>query len=157
MDLLTLANIILSNCRYVSNKKLQKLSYYVYAWYLTIFDKEICSMDFEAWEHGPVCRRLYNKYRRYGWNDIPAYRGFLLASDEDICFVKAVLDVYGDYSADDLEKMSHDERPWNETRKGLKYNEPSAAKIKKELIKDYYGNEEGTKRLIREKFESYVL
>ena len=28
----TLAKVILNNCKDVSNKKLQKLAYYVYAW-----------------------------------------------------------------------------------------------------------------------------
>ena len=61
----TLANVILNNGRDVSNKKLQKLSYYVYAWNLAINGVEIAEMSFEAWEHGPVCRKLYSKYKKY--------------------------------------------------------------------------------------------
>ena len=44
----TLAKVILNNCKDVSNKKLQKLAYYVYAWYYTIYNCEIVSMNFEA-------------------------------------------------------------------------------------------------------------
>ena len=37
----SLTNVILSICDDVSNKKLQKLAYYVYAWYLTIYGRKI--------------------------------------------------------------------------------------------------------------------
>lgn len=57
----SLTNVILSTCDDVSNKKLQKLAYYVYAWYMTFYGVKIANMEFEAWEHGPVCRKLYNK------------------------------------------------------------------------------------------------
>lgn len=74
----------------MSNKKLQKLAYYVYAWHVTIYGTGIADMNFEAWEHGPVCRTLYNRYRAYGWSKIPQYRGFVLASERDISFVQSV-------------------------------------------------------------------
>lgn len=112
----SLANVILSMCSSVSNKKLQKLSYYVYAWYFTIYGSRIADMEFEAWEHGPVCRKLYNRYRHYGWNVIPKYEGFVLADDRKIKFIQSVIDVYGGYTADELEKMTHQELPWIEAR-----------------------------------------
>ena len=112
----SLTNVILSICDNVSNKKLQKLAYYVYAWYMVIYNKKIANIEFEAWEHGPVCRKLYNKYRCYGWNVIPSYKGFVLADDEKIKFIQGVLNVYGDYSADELEQMTHNELPWIEAR-----------------------------------------
>ena len=112
----SLTNVILSMCDDVSNKKLQKLAYYVYAWYMTLYGVKIANMEFEAWEHGPVCRRLYNKYRSYGWNIIPQYKGFILANDEKIRFIEGVLNVYGCYSADELECMTHEELPWREAK-----------------------------------------
>ena len=99
----TLAKVILNNCKDVSNKKLQKLAYYVYAWYYTIYNCEIVSMNFEAWEHGPICRELYNMYKKYGCKTIPQYFGFVLADEEKIQFIRAVLNVYGGFSADRLE------------------------------------------------------
>ncbi len=133
----SLTNVILSMCDDVSNKKLQKLAYYVYAWYMTLYGEKIANIEFEAWEHGPVCRKLYNKYRCYGWNIIPPYKGFVLADDEKIKFIQGVLNVYGRYSADELEKMTHDESPWIEARKTSMMN----TVISDMTIKMYYSGQ----------------
>ena len=119
MTINSLANVILCHCEDVSNKKLQKLSYYVYSWYITIYNREIAEMSFEAWKHGPVCRRLYNKYRNYGWKIIPSYEGLLLAKEEDIKFIDVIIDIYGKYSADELEEMTHKESPWIAARANI--------------------------------------
>lgn len=140
MTVESLANTILSNCENVSNKKLQKLSYYVYSWYLTIYDDDIAPMEFEAWEHGPVCRRLYNMYRRYGWNNIPYRESFILANKVESDFVKKVLKIYGNYSADELEEMTHKELPWIEARRGLEEGAYSNNVISKDVIKSFYGS-----------------
>lgn len=140
----SLTNVILSMCYDVSNKKLQKLAYYVYAWYMTLYEKKIANIEFEAWEHGPVCRKLYNKYRCYGWNIIPSYKGFVLADDEKIKFIQGVLNVYGDYSADELEKMTHDELPWIEARNTHATN----AVISDITIKNYYSRQMEVKEKI---------
>lgn len=116
LSLDSLAKVILSIQDNISNKKLQKLAYYVYVWHLIILGAPITDMQFEAWEHGPVCRKLYSDYKRYGWKIIPEYKGFVLASDEEIKFIESVLTVYGRYTADELEEMTHNEAPWQEAR-----------------------------------------
>lgn len=142
----SLANVILSIRDDVSNKKLQKLAYYVYSWYIVLYGKKISNIEFEAWEHGPVCRRLYNKYRYYGWNIIPQFKGFVLADDEKIEFIKAVLNVYGNYSADELEKMTHNELPWIEARNKYVTN----AVISDDVIKDFYAKQWNIRNKIME-------
>lgn len=142
----SLANVILSLCEDVSNKKLQKLAYYIYAWYMVIYGVKIADMEFEAWEHGPVCRKLYNKYRRYGWSVIPSYNGFVLASDDKIRFIQSVLNVYGMYSADELEQMTHEERPWIEARNTCISN----AFISDSTLKIYYARQNDIKKKICE-------
>ncbi|MBR5248264.1 MAG: DUF4065 domain-containing protein [Lachnospiraceae bacterium] len=137
----SLAKVILSCRDDISNKKLQKLAYYVYAWYLTIHGTEIADISFEAWEHGPVCRRLYNNYRSYGWNEIPRFNGFVLANDDDIKFVETVLDVYGDYTADELEEMTHNDAPWQEARRGCPKHVASDAVITKQSIVQFYNTQ----------------
>jgi len=141
MTIDSLAKVILSYRDDISNKKLQKLAYYVYAWHLAIIGCEIADMTFEAWEHGPVCRRLYNNYRNYGWTAIPQYKGFVLANDNDIKFVESVIRVYGSYSADELETMTHNEDPWNEARQGCARNVASDAVITKASISRYYSEQ----------------
>ena len=154
MTIDSLAKVILSYRNDISNKKLQKLAYYVYAWHLTILGREIADMTFEAWEHGPVCRRLYNNYRNYGWSTIPQYRGFVLASDEEIKFVGSVLQVYGEYSADELENMTHNETPWNEARHGCEKNFASDSVISKNSMLRYYSVQHELKNRIISDFVS---
>lgn len=144
----SLTNVILSMRDDVSNKKLQKLAYYVYAWYMTLYMEKIANMEFEAWEHGPVCRKLYNKYRCYGWKIIPPYKGFVLADDEKIKFIQSVLNVYGCYSADELEKMTHDELPWIEARNTCMTN----AVISDTTMKMYYSEQNDIKERIKRFF-----
>lgn len=71
-----LTKIIISLRDDITNKKLQKLAYYVYAWYLTLYNQPITNLSFEAWDHGPVSRKIYNLYKGYGWNTIPRYKRF---------------------------------------------------------------------------------
>jgi len=49
----------------LTNKKLQKLLYYVKAWGLVYFEDGIIDDDFQAWVHGPVCSEVYNAYKSY--------------------------------------------------------------------------------------------
>lgn len=149
----SMAKVILSYRDDISNKKLQKLAYYVYSWHLTIMKKEIANMSFEAWEHGPVCRKLYNEYKQFGRGIIPQYHGFVLANDDEIRFVGSVLSVYGSYSADELEYMTHNEMPWNEARRGCASNEASDAIITKESIVRYYSMQYELKKRIIDDFE----
>ena len=53
-------------------KKLQKLCYYYKAWGLALYGKDFLpDSQFEAWVHGPVNPKLYRKYKRYYWQEIP--------------------------------------------------------------------------------------
>ena len=58
-------------------KKLQKLVYYAYAWFIALNNEnedEITNVLFneqpEAWIHGPVFPSLYDRYKGYNWNEI---------------------------------------------------------------------------------------
>ena len=125
-----------------------QVAYYVYAWYMTIYGSKIANIEFEAWQHGPVCRRLYNQYRCYGWNIIPPYRGFVLADDEKIRFIQGVLSIYGDYSADELERMTHNELPWIEARTAQVMD----AVISDAAIQKYYSEQ----IIIKDKIMSFM-
>lgn len=111
----------------ISPKKLQKLVYYAYAWTLTLLNdsaddlrnKLFNDAHFEAWIHGPVIRDLYNEYSEYGFNNINELknRPKFTSDVEDV--LNQVWDVYGEYSADQLESMTHQESPWKNARKGV--------------------------------------
>lgn len=136
----TLAQIMLSFGA-SSNKKLQKICYYAYAWHLALYHRRLAPAYFEAWVHGPVSRELYNCYKEYGWDEIPCYQGFVCADNDTISFCKVVWELYGGYTADELESMTHQELPWQKAREGYGKFEPSDRLLNDEDIVIYFSNE----------------
>lgn len=133
----TLAQLVLSN-NSMSNKKLQKMCYYVYSWYLTFFNMPISDTKFEAWVHGPVSYDIYISYKNYGWQEIPKYNDFLIVDKDVRSFVDKIVKYYIKYSADELEKMSHEELPWQKARGNNLWCSASRELIKDEDIIEYY-------------------
>lgn len=144
-----IARYIIETKGYVSHKKLQKLCYYVYSWYVYLYNdsednikNRLFPNDFEAWVHGPVSILLYNRLKRnknifeIGVDDL----GKTLEVDnkEITHFIDSVLNVYFKYSAEALESISHQESPWLNQRKGLGVWESSNNKIcDRDIYKEY--------------------
>lgn len=111
----------------ISPKKLQKLVYYAYAWTLTLLNDSAENLTnklfddgrFEAWVHGPVIHGLYNKYSKYGFNNISKSKTRPTFTEDIEDVLNQVWDVYGKYNADQLESMTHQESPWKNARKDL--------------------------------------
>ncbi|WP_323089084.1 Panacea domain-containing protein [Allobaculum sp. JKK-2023] len=90
----------------MSNKKLQKLTYYAYAWTLALLNENAEKMQYhlfnepiEAWVHGPVIPDLYQKYKEYGWMDIPKDNPSFNFSPDELDILNQVWDAYGSFSA----------------------------------------------------------
>ena len=131
----------------MSHKKLQKMCYYAYAWFLVFFNdpeclsgqiNTLCPTGFEAWVHGPVCPELYQYYRVYGWNDIPAAEKQPSFSSDVDDLLSQVWKTYGSFTADQLEQLTHNEIPWQKARAGKNTDEPSNNKIDDMIIFDFY-------------------
>lgn len=105
----------------MSPKKLQKLVYYAYAWVLILMNENEDDLDIklfdsriEAWIHGPLLPELYHEYR--GKSMIPQ-KSSVPCFDEDIeDIMEQVWDVYGIYTGNQLESITHKESPWIEAR-----------------------------------------
>src|SRR5882672_11176186 len=65
-----IANLLLSEFdpkRFdVSNLKLNKVLFYVHAFYLVRHSQPLIKNHFEAWEHGPVVRVVYHEFKSFG-------------------------------------------------------------------------------------------
>lgn len=149
------ADWFLSKKGEMSPKKIQKLVYYAYSWYLTIkneptqeirnrlFDEKI-----EAWVHGPVVPILYKKYKIHGYNDIPAPESEISfdfdEETEDI--LDQVYKIYGKYNGNELESITHQEEPWNAARVGYGPLDICNENIDDQIIIKYY-----SKRLVPSK------
>ncbi|MBK8243264.1 MAG: DUF4065 domain-containing protein [Saprospiraceae bacterium] len=157
MKALEVSNIILTHFDYIgdliTNKKLQKLLYYVEAWSL-VYHSSLIEEDFEAWVHGPVIPEVYQQFKSFGYSAIKnEYSDGQTASDKmrnllkssnlekeqkDLIF--AVLHKYSSLTSFQLESLSHSEQPWLEARKGLMDFDHSSVLIDKRLMKSYYSS-----------------
>lgn len=136
MKALDVAKYVVAKCDNVgdliTNKKLQKVLYYIKAWGVSYFPKDgVIDEDFEAWVHGPVCPIVYQDYKHFGYQPITLdYKDsnssqfinqFKLKHQEDekIEMIDVVFDKYEKLSSLQLEMLTHSEKPWINARKGL--------------------------------------
>lgn len=124
----------------LSNLKLQKMLYYAQGWYLGLHNKALFNDPIEAWVHGPVVPNVYRKYKSFGWGPI-----ILDETERDTKFdvgllehLKDVWGAYGRFSAFDLERLSHVEKPWLATRGALEPDQPSKKVISIEIMRSYF-------------------
>lgn len=116
---------------YITNLKLQKLLYYAQGCYLAKYDKCLFKDEFVAWEHGPVIKAIYDKYKKNGSAGIQYDEDYDDILDENTKeFLRRVYNYFGQYTAWKLRDMTHQERPWKETTRN--------SIISKELIKEYF-------------------
>lgn len=136
-DIFDLADAFLSIAS-MTNKKLQKLCYYAKAWYLALNDTNIVDESFEAWVHGAVQPKLYQKYKIYGFGYIPRVFDTTKIPEEFLSFAREIYDSYGDLSGDELEQINHTEKPWIEARGDLKPWQNSETIISEDTMKQFY-------------------
>ena len=138
---LNTAKYILNYCkdngiRDCSNKKLQKLLYYVQAWSLAFDNGPVFDDEIEAWVHGPVVRSVYRKYKDFGFNPIFVVdnRGYDADcfSDTTRIIMDTVLKTYSKYDAEVLEMRTHLESPWIEARRS------GSTVISQDSMRTYY-------------------
>jgi uncharacterized phage-associated protein len=137
----------------ITNKKLQKLLYYIEAWSLVHLDSLI-DEDFEAWVHGPVIPSLYQEYKHFSYSPIVLkyekdidsskyIKSFEIESKLNQSYftlIDAVLNKYGILSSRELELLSHSENPWLTIRKNLSPIDNCSDIISKKMIKEYYSS-----------------
>lgn len=118
--------------------QIQKLVYYAYSWYMVKNNGEkLFEENPQAWVHGPVFRSLFDNMKNYkNFSDTSQVSEL----DEDITsFLDLIYNMYGNYSGNELEKMTHAETPWIKARNGLKPYEHSQNIIRDEDILECYG------------------
>ncbi len=158
---------VLDICRYIinysnaknygiSNLKLQKVLYFVQAYFLT--NKKNATPCFhekiEAWDFGPVVPEAYHEYKQYGSGDIPTIESYISYDkeniwdieriayndknicDEDKALINDVIDKFSDYTATDLVALTHRQDPWRSVYEPYQNNEIAVS-----AIKEYFDGE----------------
>lgn len=140
-DVFDVAKYILQKCGEITTFKLQKLVYYAQAWSLVWDEVPLFDDEIQAWEHGPVVRRLYSYHKGAYTIDASSIPGKPEKLTKD---AKETIDVvirdYGCYSGGQLSEIVHNESPWIEARKGLHSGDKSQNVITIETMKEYYAN-----------------
>lgn len=144
---------------------LQKLLYFIQGVYFALYGKPIFEEDCRAWVHGPVYPEVYELFRDFKYNPIDDARFALLEGTVDVLteeeknVIDLVVNTFGMYSGKVLERITHNEDPWKEARKGYGDSIPSSEILPKNRIMKYYvaihhkygiGTEEGLKTYIHD-------
>lgn len=123
---------------------LQKLLYFIQGVYSALYGKFIFAEDCRAWVHGPVYPEVYDLFRDFKYNPIDDARFALLEGNEDVLtddekkVINLVVNTFGMYGGKVLEKITHNEEPWMEARKGYGDSIPSSELLIKDRIMKYY-------------------
>jgi len=121
--------------------KLQKLAYYSQAWHLARYGEPLFPDEVQAWREGPVVPGLYAHHRKqymiaeWQWGRAEAIEG----SAAEI--VDWVASRYGEFSAERLSRMTHNEVPWRVARGNSLDSDKSKEVISREIIRSYYGRQ----------------
>jgi len=143
-DISDIANWFLSK-EAMTHKKLQKVCYYAVAWGWALMNKDIAKNDeFQAWVHGPVSPVLYDTYKGSGWNLINKTKTPSDISADVTDLLESVWLTYGSKSGNELEALSHSEKPWLEARAGLSAAERSSEPINPGIMIEFYNSIKST-------------
>jgi uncharacterized phage-associated protein len=123
--------------------RLQKLLYYVQGWSLALRGRPAFDDEIEAWTLGPVVPEIYWQFKPVGALVIvPAQAGEqAILPSSDARLVEVVWREYGKYSASELIRRTHAERPWTSARTGLAATAKSSAVVSKESLASFFGDE----------------
>lgn len=113
----------------VSNLKLQKLLYFIQAWFLITVDKPCFYEKLEAYDFGSIVLEAYKEFGCYGSMNIPSVKRCFedgnwklysicyvkdLIRTEDKKLINQVVDKFAEYSATDLLTLIHNQKPWSD-------------------------------------------
>lgn len=111
----------------VTNFSLNKLLYLSHGHHFQRYDQQLVKEGFEAWEHGPVCRPVYNAFKsgknqtiesratRYDFTSDSHSQVSPLISQQASLSVAEVLERYGHLSVPQLYELTHLKgSPWDE-------------------------------------------
>lgn len=130
----------------VSNLKLQKIMYFLNAFFLVKENKPLIDEDqsFEKWDYGPVIHSVYSEYSNNGALPISSpsnhqhiildddgfpklkehkfdEKKFIRENEEEAKFIEDNIDIFLRFTASQLVTESHKEPQWQE-RKNKNYN-----------------------------------
>lgn len=130
---------------------LLKILYFAHAWHLAKHGEPLVAQPFEAWQHGPVNRVVYDQVKAFKKDPI---NGLLKSFDAKACafveatssydeetttFLDAMFDYYSQFHAFKLSELTHREgSPWDQVWKAAEVRAVPGMIIPDELIKEWF-------------------
>lgn len=138
------AYAILHNYGKMSHERLELLTYYCQAQYLSTTSLQLFPNSFQAWKNGPVCLELFNmcyltqdevSENNIIFSPVELYKTF---NCSQLRVVYAVCEALKDYTTQDLAARARSELPWVDARRGVDTNNACDTELSHKLIHDYY-------------------
>lgn len=131
---------LLCKCEDITPLALQKLLYYIQGFYYAFMDRFVFEENCEAWVHGPVFRKVYDKYKEYRFDPIQCGNTteFEMLTVYEKAVIDSIIKYLSCYSGKTLEAFTHTENPWLLTRGDLPASVATDRIIEKKLIGDYF-------------------
>ena len=111
----------------VTIMSLLKLIYFAHGWHLARYEKPLVKNRFEAWQHGPVVRSVYECFQGIGNRPIQnratrfdpltatSAQAEYELSEEERTFLSQIFDAYADLHAFRLSELTHEPgSPWDQ-------------------------------------------
>lgn len=125
----------------ISNLKLQKVLYFVQAYFLIQTGHPCFNEKIEAWDFGPVVPVAYKEFKKFAGMDIPTINYYIVfnkngsldvkcaefendfISGEDRVLINKVVDKFSEYSSTDMVKLTQHQTPWIDAINSYQSNE----------------------------------
>jgi uncharacterized phage-associated protein len=134
----------------VSNLSVNKIVFFLHAYFLVHFGRPLVTAKVEAWEYGPVFRELYREFKVFGDRPISKRASRMSAetgeletcqyklSQDERSFLETMAERYVRLSAGTLVSMSHERGgPWDQVWNHAKSVNASMS-ISNDIIKGWY-------------------
>lgn len=155
-DVRAIANFVLdlaeAEGRSISNLSINKVVFFLHAYFLVQFGEPLVSAKVEAWNLGPVFRELYREFKMFGDQPIRgrAHRISPDTGERELCeydfsdnerrFLEEIGRKYVGFSSGALVTMSHEKGgPWEQV---WNHSTPvnASMSISNDIIRDWYAN-----------------
>lgn len=111
------------------NLRLQKVLYFIQAYYLVEENRSLFNDEFEAWDFGVVISKVFNEFKKYGALPIPCIKEYIdnsnglwlsrkikyndnIIKDEDKKIINKQIGECDKYSLNELTKITINQTPW---------------------------------------------
>ncbi|WP_427898361.1 Panacea domain-containing protein [Gardnerella pickettii] len=138
------AYAILHNYGKMSHERLELLTYYCQAQYLSTTSIQLFPNSFQAWKNGPVCLELFNicyltqdevSENNIIFSPVELYKSF---NCSQLRVVYAVCEALKNYTTQDLAARARSELPWVDARRGVDTNNACDTELSHKIIHNYY-------------------